>query len=329
MAYDARTFGVHFEHKIKEWNLKYDYVPNFRISEMKNADWAQVRIGEKNPWDDATVADYRTFMNAGAPFPPVVLWRPNIISDGNNRIKAAKLEGRRTFPAFVVDLPTTDIAQPFGAALNQLGGRRLTAQQVVIHATSMFAQGMSDQAIASELGRSREQIRRIRHHLEFEKRVNDAKLTTVAAGIPKSQRWRLNQITNDPAFREAIQVVTEIKVTDSDLREMIDDAEAARTQEAAVQAVARRRETLEPYGPGRPKQTMGLGQTPPGHALAAIGILRRYKDEPARMLDTSTEERTKKAVAAWLEVYDLSLVMLNLYTPFAEEAASAATKAAA
>ena len=74
--------------------------------------------------------------------------------DGNHRYAAAKGLKRKTIPAFVVQFASVDIARAFSAAVNQTNGRRLTTDEAAGVATTMLSQGMADESIAREIGRS-------------------------------------------------------------------------------------------------------------------------------------------------------------------------------
>ena len=68
-------------------------------------------------------------MRNGAMFPPILLMAPDLLIDGNTRLKAAQRIGRQTFPAIIVDTKTRDMALILAASLNQMGGERLTPEE--------------------------------------------------------------------------------------------------------------------------------------------------------------------------------------------------------
>src|SRR5258707_15666421 len=98
----------------------------------------------------------------GGVCPPMLIGKPNIMIDGNTRLAAAKRVGRKTFPAIVVEIDSPERAKILAAAVNQMGGERLTSGEAHEASLLMMQQGYPDLAIARELGRDMSQGRRWR-----------------------------------------------------------------------------------------------------------------------------------------------------------------------
>src|SRR5258707_1224478 len=108
------------------------------------------------------VEEYTQQTRNGAVFPPILIRKPNILIDGNTRLAAAKRVGRKTFPAIVVEIDSPERAKILAAAVNQMGGERLTSGEAHEASLLMMQQGYPDLAIARELGRDMSQGRRWR-----------------------------------------------------------------------------------------------------------------------------------------------------------------------
>jgi ParB/Sulfiredoxin domain len=116
--------------KLREWNLVYEIVPDFPLSRIRRDDQSQVRqLAHIAP--ALRVEEYAQQMRNGAMFPPILLMTPDLLIDGNTRLKAAQRIGRQSFPAIVVDTKTRDMALILAASLNQVSDsprRRRTRQ---------------------------------------------------------------------------------------------------------------------------------------------------------------------------------------------------------
>ena len=93
-------------------------------------------------------------MRAGAIFPPMVATHNRRMIDGNTRKGAAEKNGLETFPVYLVKLPQASYGPMIGAALNQMGGKRLTDEEAFAAAETMIRNGHADEAIARTIGRS-------------------------------------------------------------------------------------------------------------------------------------------------------------------------------
>jgi hypothetical protein len=173
------------EAKLKEWQLSYNVDREFPIDQIRVSDDAQVRkVKEIAP--AARVQEYAMQMRNGAVFPPILLRKPgNILIYGNTRIGAAKHIGRKTFPAIIVDTKTEDMHKILAAAVNQMGGERLSPDSAHEAALLMMQSGYPDSAIARELGRDLSQVRRWRNQREVLQRIETHGLNAQTEGVPR------------------------------------------------------------------------------------------------------------------------------------------------
>jgi ParB-like chromosome segregation protein Spo0J len=307
---DPRAVGLLTEAKLRDWNLTYDYVEAFDLSEIRVVDWTQVRTAEHIA-DKDTLTEFRTQMTQGAIYPPIVIMHPDVLVDGNHRVAAAKALRRKTFPAFVVQFNSVDLAKSFSAAMNQLNGRRLTPQEAFEAATTMMARGMADEAIAREIGRGVTSVREMRRRNEFAERVASIpEITKMAEGIPEKARIKLAQISHNPAFAEAVKVIAETKAPARTVSEIVEAATSARTDADAITAVRAKRAELAPAGPPPHRVTIPAEVR---QVTMHLGGLLKFTENPVSVLDVSSPERRTEALGKWQQVRDLAGKVIDLY----------------
>lgn len=298
-----------YEAKFTEWNLEYRFEPAFPVDAIRVADWAQVR--EKMhiaPMEQ--VEEYRQQMANGAVFPPVVLMGPETLIDGNTRLQATKRLHKKTIAVYIVELASVPMAKSLAGTLNQMGGKRLSAEEAAEAAKVMMGMEFTDEAIAREIGRSVEQVRRIRNQIEFGERTERLNLERQAEQISQDNRVRLNSIKHDPPFREFVDFVAEVappKKTVSDLLKKVNDAPS--DADAITVIHETKRELGRPAGPPPRRPALPPEVTQANMHLA--GLVKLAID-PTRMFDAREEKRDER-IAQWRQLQELSQHMLNLY----------------
>ena len=110
------------------WGLSFELIDAFPIAEIKDIEGQQVRF-RTNIANADVVEEYYEQQQNGAVFPPVVLAFPGTIIDGNTRLAMARKAKLETFPVYMVKTSSLDLAKALGAALNQIGGVRLTQDE--------------------------------------------------------------------------------------------------------------------------------------------------------------------------------------------------------
>lgn len=304
---DPRVVGVAIEYKLREWSIPYDYVEEFTLADVRYVDWTQARDSEHVNDKEAT-AEFRVQMAGGAVFPPIVLMHPNVLVDGNTRSAAAKGLHRKTFPAFVAQFPRADLAKAFAAAINQLGGRRLTSDEAHTAALTMMAMGMADEAVAREIGRSVEMVRRMRRSKEYDERAQT--LNLAALPVTESDKVKLARIAHNPVFAEAVQLVAETRPSAKDVSEIVATAEAARDDTEGIAAIRQLRADLKPAGPPPVKITLPQERRT---ARMGLGQLLSITANPTLLLETDPEAR-QHSVDQWTRLRDLADRVLKLYS---------------
>src|SRR3954447_23476713 len=104
MASRSRTVhpavSQQIEQMLRARSIEFDFEPNVRIPEIRNAEGNQVRLTEHRAPKEQ-VAKYAVAMKHGAMFPAVVLNDRLERIDGNTRLEAAIKNGEQTVPAYI------------------------------------------------------------------------------------------------------------------------------------------------------------------------------------------------------------------------------------
>lgn len=245
---DPRLAGIQIEAKLRDWALSYEYVAEFDLDKLRVVDWTQVRDAGHRLNKD-TLAEFRTQMSQGAVFPPIVIMEPDVLADGNHRVSVAKTLRRKTIPAFVVKFSSVDLATSFTAAVNQMGGQRLSSKEAYQAAVTMMNRGMADEAIAREVGRSPSHVRDMRRKNDFEQRT--AAMPEIVklmqqAPIPEKAQMKLAAIKHDAPLAEVIKVVAETRAPAQVVSELVEAATSARSDADAITAIRAKRAELAP-----------------------------------------------------------------------------------
>lgn len=307
---DPRLLGIQAEAKLREWSIHYRYEPEYPLAEIRAAEWAQVRE-DIHRQDKDSLAEFRTQMAQGTAYPPIILMDPDVMIDGNTRAAAARQLHRRTFPAFVAQFNSVDLAKTFAAAMNQLNGRRLTSGEAYSAALTMMGRGMADEAVAREVGRSVEMVRQMRRQKEFaERSAALPEITSASDVVSQKNQIKLAQITHNAPFVEAVKLVAETKPPAATVTDIVKAATSARTDTDAIAAIAQIKTTLSPAGPPPHRITV-----PQEVRLASANLsgLLKFADEPLKILDLADGERRAAAIDKWRRVRDLADEVLKLY----------------
>lgn len=294
------------EQLLSEWNLPFELDPAYPLNRLKIEDATQIRLAPHRA-PSATVDQYVTHMKHGANFPPIVVGSNAMLVDGNARVEAANKTGRRTFPAYKVKFPHLGLAKIVAAALNQMGGDRLTEDEIVVAAEAMMGEGYADEAIARTLGRSASHIRNLRKSREFEETVTRLGLT--ALEVPKAVGRVLANIQHDLPFEAALRAVAEQKPSIKAIGQLVDKIEKTRSDADAMAIITAEKEKWGPVT-GPPPQPRSLTKSQGKKALAHVeALIELGKDNPENLVLHGNEAHT-----AWLGLSVLATRVLALYS---------------
>ena len=290
--------------KLREWNLRYELDAEFPLDNVRRDGHQQVRQ-QIHIAPVLRVDEYTQQMRNGAIFPPILLMSPDVLIDGNTRLAAAKRIGRKTFPAIIIDTKTREMARILAAAVNQMGGERLTPEEAHEAALLMMQQGYPDAAVARELGRDISQVRRWRTQRDVEEKAKGLGLVEQVTLIPRSALGALSAITHEEPFIETAKLLADMRPTEKQAKEIVTQIQQAPSDQAAMEKIASLRDDLAIGGPppGRP----GRRELPLVRASIANLLKLEGREEAGINLTKKDEER-----ALWLRLEQVVNNVLNL-----------------
>ena len=236
------------ESLLERWKMPFELDATYDLDKVKVEKMAQVRK-EENRAPKASVAEYASQMSAGALFPPIVVSNSDYLIDGNTRLAAARQIGLTALPAYVVKVVNKEHMPILGAALNQMGGQRLTNEDALHAAQLMIDENYVDADIAKFVGRTVDAVRKWRKESRYRE-------TAEAAGVdlekalkqPKVVQQTLSDIGHVEPFKEAMTVAESVALTAAKARELVNVATGARSDTEAVEAIKAKVSEWEPQG---------------------------------------------------------------------------------
>jgi hypothetical protein len=301
-----RVRNPQVEALFQNWNLEFELVDEFPIADVQTIAGQQVRDAV-NIANKDTVAEYLVQHKNGAIFPPIVLRRPGIMLDGNTRLAMATQAGRTTFPAYLVDVNSGDLAKALGAQLNQMGGQRLTPAEAYRNALIMMDDlAFTDPQIGAAVGRSGQQVRAWRQEIEAAKHAERVNVEKEFAKVPASQHKVLARVVQDKPFAEVVKLTSGRRVPHAELQRIVKEIETAPSEAAAVAVVERAKVDLRPTGPGGLAVAVNLKAKRMRMVLPQVLNLAPPEDvyDPAK----AAEDRK-----AWQQIKAMSERMLDMY----------------
>jgi ParB-like chromosome segregation protein Spo0J len=236
---------------LDEYGVPYELV-DLDLETIVSKDYSQVRQPEHRAPKDR-VDEYALQMANGSKFPPVVIAaNDHSVIDGNTRVAAARRNGYAAIPAYVAKVANGAMARVIGAALNQMGGARLTDQELQEAAAAFLEQGFTDQAIARRLGRTAEWARKFRKRSEFDERMG---AHPAAATVKVTARERLADIHQDAALNLVLDAVKDkgLKLDTTTAARLVTATKGVHSDAAAIEAVNGELAKLVPLAQGGPE----------------------------------------------------------------------------
>ena len=313
---DARIVGAQVEVLLQEWGVKFEYVAEFPIKDIRDdLPATQVRVEEELA-DPRTVAEFVTQVKAGAVFPPLVLWdnggQSKSLTDGNTRKAAYRQLKWQLAPAFVCKFPTAEAARMFAGVLNQRGGRRLGEASAQRIALDMIERGISDEAISRDIGRSTERVRQIKRGEEFKQRAEKLGLTGRAAGLKPQAKVKLAQIGHDPVFAKAVEVTADAQLGAKAIGDLLKVASGAASDQDAIHALDKAQEEMRASGPPPNGKVLRVSQDL-STARRVLGQVGRLSADKAVGYVEQDDERRVPAIEKWRAAHELTGAVLHAY----------------
>jgi len=305
LGFEDTVRDTRIEHLLEDWKLPYELDQNFPLSRLKIEEASQIRA-EAHRAPKVTVEQYVTHMKHGANFPPIVVATNAMLVDGNARVEACRGLGRKTFPAYKVKFPHLGMAKMIGAALNQMGGDRLSDEEIVVAAEAMMDESYSDEAIARTLGRSVSHVKNVRKDRVFRAALERTGLGEVR--FPKQVVRALADIQHDEPFKAAVEVVKRHSPSAQDAKQLVDAIDKTRSDAEALAAI---RTMDEKWGPvsGPPPRPRSLSRSNAKKALSCVKDLLDLGKEPGDLVMPGNDE----ARQLWVRLTNLATNVQALY----------------
>lgn len=286
----------------KSWNIPFRLEEAVPIDGIKIKSDAQVREIAHIAVPE-NVDGYALQMRSGIKFPPVTIWT-GILLDGNTRLEAARQVGMTTFPAYVVEVPSIQLARIIAAALNQTGSLRLSQYEARRVALDMMEQNFTDGQIAAALAVTAESARQWRRLHEVEDRAERTGTTDLVGKLPKTVRMQLAQVTHDQPFRDLVTAISQTRPELPEVKAAVAAVKDASSDDAALAAVAAARAEWTPIGPEPAKVRINR---PAQQARMHLGGL--LKAVPTELIDPAKLDADR---ARWEQVAHLAAEVLRL-----------------
>jgi ParB-like chromosome segregation protein Spo0J len=220
------------------WGLNFELLPDFRIADIQDSPGQQVRFRANIANDDIVEEYFEQFSN-GSVFPPVVLAYPGTIIDGNTRLAMARKAGLETFPVYMVRVSSLDLAKALGAALNQIGGVRLTSDEAYQAAVDMMGENLkfTDAQIAQITGKAAWQVKNWRAEQDAAQHAQRTETAASFAAVPKTQHKTLAKVVQDAPFAAAVKLAGSRRLPNATVKRMVEDIVKAPSEQEALSVV--------------------------------------------------------------------------------------------
>lgn len=227
------------EQMLKARGIDYDFEPNLAITDIREAEEAQVRLLEhRAPQDQVT--KYATAMKHGATFPAIVVNENFEKIDGNTRLEAKKKNGSDTIAAYIVFGVTALDARSLSVELNQSNGLAMTEVEIRNFIAGAISEGQHPEVrtLARMTGVRELKIHRWIAETQFLDRARQAGITDRHLSVlPPSTRAALNSIRLDTVFMTLTTLAAEAKLTAAEVKQLVTQVNGASSEEEARQIV--------------------------------------------------------------------------------------------
>lgn len=241
MAHPAISQQI--EQMLTARNIDWDFEPNVRISEIRDAEGNQVRLTEHRAPKDQ-VQKYATAMKHGATFPAIVLNDRREKIDGNTRLEARIKNGDDTIPAYICHGMTPLESRSLSVELNQSNGLAMTKEELrrFVAGAVQEGQDLELKTLARMTGVRETTISRWIAETQFKSRAAKAGIEDrVINVLPESTRVALQATRLAPVFDELATLAAEARMPAVQVKQIVSQANSAPSEAEALQIVATER----------------------------------------------------------------------------------------
>lgn len=234
------------EQMLTSRGIDFQFEANFAISEVREAEEAQVRlVAHRAPKDQVT--KYATAMKHGATFPAIVINESFEKIDGNTRLEAKRKNGADTIAAYVVYGVTPLEARSLSVELNQSNGLAMTEEEIRNFITGAISEGQHPEirALARMTGVRELKINRWIAETQFVERSEKAGIAEQRVNVlPPSTKAALQAIRLSSAFAALTNLAAEAKMPTAQVKKLVTQVNNAQSEQDALQIIKVERESL-------------------------------------------------------------------------------------
>lgn len=281
------------ETKLEERKIDWEFQPNVRIKDIREAEGMQVRqIAHRAPRDQVT--RYATAMKHGAQFPAVVLNDRLEKIDGNTRLEATVKNGGATIPAYICHGITALEARSLSVELNQANGLAMTEDEIRKFIIDAVQEGEQPEikSLARMTGVKETKISRWIAETRFRSRAEDAGIDSrMIEVLPESTRAALDVTRLKPTFEELTVLAAEARMPAADVKKVVAKVNAADSENEALDIVLAERkarsEELRAVASGfKPRARRSAGSAQHIGALVKFEVDDLLDVEPEKQYET-------------------------------------------
>lgn len=222
---------------LDERRVKWEFIDQLpvdqidRIASLGN----QARL---DPLSEEVVDRYAADMERGDLFPPIVVRRSGkrlILIGGNHRTAAAERTQRAALPAYVIDVEP-EMAVRLTYEDNRRHGLPPSEEERIYQAVHLVNNGYTQTAAADTVGVSAKKLAQAIGAARADRRAAEHRIKGWER-IPKSVRWRIDQLRSDPVFAAAAQLVCDTNMATSDSFVLITKLNNTRSEADALTVI--------------------------------------------------------------------------------------------
>ncbi len=278
------------EQMLSARSIDYDFEPNFRVSEIRDAEGNQVRFREHRATKDQ-VQKYATAMKHGATFPAIVLNDAGELIDGNTRRAAAQKNGYDTIAAYICHSTTPLENRSLSVELNQSNGQSMTDGEIraFIERAILDGQQPEIKTLSRMTGVRETKIGRWIAETQFRSRATNEGIPNPHVEVlPDSTRAALNATRLAPVFKDLTTLAAEARMPANDVKKVVTAVNSASSEAEALAIVEAERRSrsseLRAVASGfKPREHRSKG------SAQHIGGLLKFKVDD--LLDVAPEKR--------------------------------------
>jgi hypothetical protein len=249
--------------------------------------------------NEGQVETYVEAMKRGDIFPGVLCYKDQgkyLAIDGNHRLQAAKIAGKKTVAAYIIDPktdPKTIVLMTYEA--NAKHGLPNSVDERIRHAIYMVKNGTTQEVAAARLNVTVHALRRAYAKSKADDRAEEVGLLRSKwESLPNQARTRLGAIQSDETFSAACDLVFRAKFNTDEVDDLVSrlnkERSTVRQKKAIEDLIAANRSRIQASGAGAFGKR-GRAQSPKQALYIAFGFIEgAYNREQAFLDSVATQE---------------------------------------